>query len=167
MLIEMKVFSLTIDPYTNAPIVILKDSEEKTTLPIWIGILEASAIAMELEKIQFSRPMTHDLLKEFLIRMECTVERIEVVDLKDNVYYAEIHVANKDTTFKIDSRPSDAIAMALRTLSPIFVDSKVIEKSKKIELRPDVSRADREKDSKKLNEMLEDLSPDAFGKYKM
>jgi bifunctional DNase/RNase len=161
----MKVFSLTIDPYTNAPIVILKDKDEKTTLPIWIGLLEASAIAMELEKIQFSRPMTHDLLKEFLGRMECTVERIEVVDLKDNVYFAEIHVANKDKSFKIDSRPSDAIALALRTLSPIFVESKVIEQSKKIELRPDGEKTD--KDSKKLNDMLEDLSPDAFGKYKM
>jgi bifunctional DNase/RNase len=165
MLVEMKVFSLTIDPYTNAPIVILKDLDEKSSLPIWIGILEASAIAMEMEKIKFSRPMTHDLLKDILKRMECTIERVEVVDLKDNVYFAEIHVTAKDTTFKIDSRPSDAIALALRTLSPIFVDTRVIEKSRKIDLRPDEAKG--EKDSKKWADLLDELSPEAFSKYKM
>jgi bifunctional DNase/RNase len=166
MLLEMKVFGLTIDPYMNAPIVILKDMKEKYALPIWIGLLEASAIAMELEKIQLSRPMTHDLIKEIFKNMDVNVKRIEVNDLKDNIYYATIHIVTNDSTlFKIDARPSDAIALALRTSSPIFVDTEVLEKSKKIDLRIDEGKT--QMDSKKWAEMLEELSPDAFGKYKM
>jgi bifunctional DNase/RNase len=166
MLLEMKVFGLAIDPLTNAPIVILKDNEEKYALPIWIGLLEASAIAMELEKIQFPRPMTHDLMKEMLNRMEVNVQKIEVGDLKDNVYYATIHIETKDSNcFKIDARPSDAIALALRTRSPIFVHTKVLEKSKKIDLRSEAGQGSL--DSKKWSELLEKLSPEAFGKYKM
>jgi bifunctional DNase/RNase len=166
MLLEMKVFGLTIDPYMNAPIVILKDMKEKYALPIWIGLLEASAIAMELEKIQLSRPMTHDLIKEIFKNMDVNVKRIEVNDLKDNIYYATIHIVTNDSTlFKIDARPSDAIALALRTHSPIFVDTGVLEKSKKIDLRIDEGKT--QMDSKKWAEMLEELSPDAFGKYKM
>jgi bifunctional DNase/RNase len=166
MLLEMKVFGLTIDPYMNAPIVILKDLEEKYALPIWIGLLEASAIAMELEKIQLSRPMTHDLIKEIFKNMDVSVKRIEVNDLKDNVYYATLHIVTSDSTlFKIDARPSDAIALALRTRSPIFVDTRVLDKSKKIDLRTDEGKTGM--DSRKWSEMLEELSPEAFGKYKM
>lgn len=162
----MKVFGLAIDPFTNAPIVILKDLDEKQALPIWIGLLEASAIAMELEKIEFPRPMTHDLIKEMLKQMEVSVQKIEVGDLKDNVYYATIHIKTKASeSFKIDARPSDAIALALRTRSPIFVHPRVLEKSKSIDLQTEAGKGGL--DSKKWAEMLEKLSPEAFGKYKM
>lgn len=161
----MKVSGLTIDPFTNVPIVILKDIEEKNSLPVWIGVLEASAIASELEKIQFSRPMTHDLLKEVLKNIKATVTRIEVVDLKENVYYATIHMATENSSFVLDARPSDAIALALRTRSPIFVDSSVLEKSRSIDMRSEKGKGDEgEKD---FVETLEDLAPGDFGKYKM
>ena len=103
MLLKMKVSGLTIDPFTNVPIVILKDMEEKNTLPVWIGVLEASAIASELEKIQFSRPMTHDLLREILKSLGAAIEKVEIVDLRDNVYYALIQMTTKDGGFTIDS----------------------------------------------------------------
>ncbi len=165
MLLKMKVFGLTIDPFTNVPIVILKDMEEKNVLPVWIGVLEASAIATELEKIQFSRPMTHDLMKEVLKNLNATVKKIEVNDLKDNVYYATIYMSAESGDFTIDARPSDAIAMALRMSSPIFVDTKVLDKSKSIDLRD--SEGKKGKGSKDLLETLEELSPGDFGKYKM
>ncbi len=159
----MKVFGLTIDPFTNVPIVILKDHDEKNALPVWIGVLEASAIASELEKVQFSRPMTHDLLKEILKNLSVTVNKIEVNDLKDNVYYATIHMTGKDgNDFTLDARPSDAIALALRMNSNIFVDSRVLEKSKSIDMR-----GEGKKSGKDFLDSLEDLSPGEFGKYKM
>lgn len=167
MLLEMKVFGLTIDPFTNVPIVILKDLEEKNALPVWIGVLEASAIASELEKVQFSRPMTHDLLKEVLKNVDATVTKIEVNDLKDNVYYATIHMATKTSTFSLDARPSDAIALALRTSSPIYVDTKVLDKSKNIDMRAETDKSKKEKGPGDFIETLEDLSPGDFGKYKM
>ncbi len=165
MLLEMKVFGLTIDPFTNAPIIILKDADEKHALPVWIGVLEASAIAAEIENIQFSRPMTHDLVKEMLNKMDIAVEKIEVNDLRDNVYYARIHLASNENDYSIDARPSDAIALALRMSSPIFVDMKVIDKSKDMTMKdmPDKER----RGSKELLDMLDELSPDEFGKYKM
>ncbi len=165
MLLKMKVFGLTIDPFTNVPIVILKDDGEQHTLPVWIGVLEASAIASELEKVQFSRPMTHDLLKEILKTVSATVKKIEVTDLRDNVYYATIHMEVKDEgMIKLDARPSDAIAIALRANAPIFVDSAVIEKSKSVDLADTEKKG---KGSKDFLETLEDLSPGDFGKYKM
>jgi len=167
MLYEMKVFGLTIDPFTSTPIIILKDMEEKNALPIWIGVLEASAIASELENIQLPRPMTHDLLKSVLIHLQASVKRIEVIDIKDNVYYAVIHLALEEKDYVIDARPSDAIALALKTRAPIFVDEKVLEKSKKIDLRKKVAPEKGKDESKKWLEFLESLSPDDFGKYKM
>ncbi len=164
MYLEMKVFGVTVDPFTNVPIVILKDSDEKNALPVWIGVLEASAIASELEKIHFSRPMTHDLLKEVLKNLDVTVKKIEVNDLKDNVYYAAIHMAGKSGSFILDARPSDAIALALRMGAPIFVDTCVLEKSRSMDLskqgRQDIASAD-------LADTLDDLPPEDFGKYKM
>jgi bifunctional DNase/RNase len=165
MLLEMKVFGLTIDPFTNAPIVILKDLDEKNALPVWIGVLEASAIAAELEKIEFSRPMTHDLIKQIMKTLNIAVEKIEVNDLKDNVYYARIHLVSSGDTFFVDARPSDAIALALRMSSPIFVDSRVLDKSRNIDMRTEHGKKGRS--SKDLLDMLEDLSADDFGKYKM
>ncbi len=169
MLLEMKVFGLTIDPFTSTPIVILKDLDEEKALPIWIGILEASAIASELENIQLPRPMTHDLLRNILDSIEASVERVEVIDLKDNVYYANIHLFVNNRRLIIDARPSDAIALALRTDAPIFVDKKVLDKSKNIDLRQKISQTrEQDKDeSQKWLEFLENLSPEDFGKYKM
>lgn len=160
---EMKVFGLTIDPFTNVPIVILKDADEKNALPVWIGVLEASAIASELEKVHFSRPMTHDLIREVLKNLEVTVTKIEVCDLKDNVYYAIIHMASRAGSFTLDARPSDAIAVALRANAPIFVDSRVIEKSKNIDMRKD----DKKSMDLESPEDLENLSPENYTKYKM
>jgi bifunctional DNase/RNase len=161
----MKVFGITIDPFTNVPIVILKDMDEKNALPVWIGVLEASAIASELEKIQLSRPMTHDLMREVLRNVRATVTKIEVNDLRDNVYYATIHLSSDTGAFTLDARPSDAIALALRTSSPIFVDTKVIDKSNSVDLRGEPAR--KGDGAKGLAGTLEDLQPKDFGKYKM
>jgi len=166
MLIQMKVAGLTIDPITNTPIVILKDLSENKALPIWIGIFEASAIATELEKIGFARPMTHDLLNHVIRGLNVTVSMIEINDLRDNTFFAIIHLLKNGEHVKIDSRPSDAIALALRAEAPIYVDEKVIEKSKSVDLeKKPLNLDDAKKD--KLKELLENLSPEAFGKYKM
>ena len=127
---EMKIFRLVLDPKTSSPIVILKDQSSGALLPIWIGIFEAHAIAMKLEGIEPARPMTHDLLKSAFDSMQAKVDRIEVVDLVDNTYYAKLQVRLGDVTYSIDSRPSDAIALAIRAASPIFVADHVLEQSK-------------------------------------
>ncbi|HLD44268.1 MAG TPA: bifunctional nuclease family protein, partial [bacterium] len=129
-LIKMNVSGLTIDPFTNMPIVILKDEEGTLALPIWIGLIEASAIATEIEKIALSRPMTHDLIKTLLEKLHASVQRIEITDLMDNTFFALIHCQSLNNQFSLDCRPSDAIAVALRTKSDIYVDRKVIEKSR-------------------------------------
>ncbi|MBI4366622.1 MAG: bifunctional nuclease family protein [Deltaproteobacteria bacterium] len=164
MLIQMKVTGLTIDPFTSMPIIILKDMEEKSALPIWIGLIEASAIATELEKIQLSRPMTHDLLKNILDAVMVQVHRVAVTDLADNTFFARIYLQLNGKEIEMDARPSDAIALALRTKAPIFVEKKVIEKSRKIDLTKDT---DDEAKKQKWIEILENLSPEDFGKYKM
>lgn len=169
MEIKMKVLGLAIDPVTSSPIVILKDESGKYSLPIWIGVMEASAIAMELENVKFSRPLTHDLIKNILQELNVSVEKIVVNDLRDNTYFALIHIKMQGKDHKIDSRPSDAIAIALRTGSPIYVDDSVITKSQKLEMSMDVSRGgmSEEEYKKKLAELLEKLNPEDFGKYKM
>jgi uncharacterized protein len=166
MLIKMKVSGLTIDPLTNTPIVILKDMQEKKAIPIWIGLFEASAIATELEKISFSRPMTHDLVTEILRVLEIEVAKIEINDLRNNTFFANIYLLRDGKNLVIDSRPSDAIAIALRTNAPIFVDEKVIEKSRNVDFGSKLSDLDNLKEEK-MKEFLENLSPDDFGKYKM
>ncbi len=164
-LILMKVTGLTIDPFTNMPIIILKDPDERTALPIWIGLIEASSIATELEKIQLARPMTHDLLKSILEQLKVVVEKVEITDLADNTFYANVYLKGESKSFVMDSRPSDAIALALRANAPIYVDPRVMEKSRRI----DLSKAGDEEGTKKQKwaEILENLSPEDFGKYKM
>lgn len=135
MLKEMKVAGITVDPFTNTPIVILKDLEEQEVLPIWIGLLEASSIATALENVQTPRPMTHDLLKNVLDKLDARVVKIEVNDLKDNTYFAMIHLEVENRRLVIDARPSDAIALALRVGATIFVDEQVIKKSAKVDCR--------------------------------
>ena len=133
MVREMKVSGLTMDPQTNTPIVVLKDPTSETSLPIWIGLLEATAIATELEQVQFSRPMTHDLLKNIMSHLGVKVDRVEVCDLRDNTFYAWIYLEVNGKETRIDARPSDALAIALRVNARIYVDEKVIEKSGKLE----------------------------------
>lgn len=164
MLVEMKVTGLTIDPFTSMPIIILKDLEEKNALPIWIGLIEASAIATELEKIQLSRPMTHDLLRDILAAVEVEVTQVAVTDLADNTFYARIYLRHHGRTIEMDARPSDAIAIALRAKAPIFVEKEVVDKSRKIDLSHETAEDSKKQ---KWTEILENLNPEDFGKYKM
>lgn len=165
MLKEMKLSGLVMDPFTDTPVIILKDLKEEEALSIWIGLLEASSIAVELERIDLPRPMTHDLVKNILSNLNITVSRVEVTDLKYNTFYALIHLTMDGKTFKVDARPSDAIAIALRTKAPIYVDEKVIKESKKMTLEGigDVKKTDESTGYKNL---LEKMSPKDF-KYKM
>ncbi len=156
MYVEMKVKFLTFDSTSNGFVVLLMDLANKTGLPIWIGPFEANAIAMKLKKIGSQRPMTHDLIHSILNNLESKVIKIVVNDLKENTYYALIYLNRKGDEIVIDSRPSDAIAIALSVDAPIFVSDQVIEKAKTI---------DMEKDGDQLKEWLENLNPDDF-KYK-
>jgi bifunctional DNase/RNase len=158
MFLEMRVSGIALDPFTNTPIVILKDVTGEKVLPIWIGFMEASAIAMELEKTPRARPLTHDLMKTLLETLKFSITRVDVTDLRNDTFYAEIHLKKGSEEHIVDSRPSDAIAIALRTGSPIFVRDEVFEKSKKLEI-------DEEKE--KLTDFLEKIPTGDFGKYKM
>jgi hypothetical protein len=166
MFVEMKVSGLTIDPLTNTPIVILKDLDGKRAVPIWIGLFEASAIATELEKISFSRPMTHDLLREMVKILDGKVIKIEIIDLKNNTFFALIHLMKNGNVVTIDSRPSDAIALALRVNAPIYIAEQVIEKSRSIDFVKKGEELDKLK-KEELKDFLENLSDEDFGKYKM
>ena len=161
MEIEMTIKGLMIDPITNMPIVILKDKEGTRVLPIWVGIFEANAIALQIENISTPRPMTHDLLKNVLADLEASVEKIVVSELRDNTFYAMIYLRRAGEILAVDSRPSDAIALALRTKSPIFVEETVVENAKGMDLTKDTT------DSERLQKWLESLNPDDLGKYKM
>lgn len=165
MFLEMKVHSVAVDPFSNVPIVMLKDLDENRTLPIWIGTSEANSITAHLETRVSSRPMTHDLIAHILKSSNVKVLRVELTDFKSNVYYASIHLSSNDNVFKVDSRPSDAIAIALRTNAPIMVEEKVIEKSRVITVDRVTDESDL--DSEELLEMLDELSIEDLGKYKM
>ena len=161
MLRPMVISALVMDPETKSPIVILKEIDGERTLPIQIGFLEAQAIASELEGIKFSRPMTHDLLKFFLDRTKVKVDRVEVCDLKDNTYFALIHISYNKKIMAIDARPSDALALSIRVGAPIFMSDNVIKKFKQIELggKPE----DTSENGKKWTESLEKMDPEDFG----
>ncbi|PIE33940.1 hypothetical protein CSA56_09650 [candidate division KSB3 bacterium] len=161
MFVEMSVKGLTLDPLTNMPIVILKDTEDKRVLPIWIGLFEANAIALELERITTPRPMTHDLMRDLIAGMEARVTKIVVNDLKNNTFYAMIHLAINGNHIVVDSRPSDAIALALRSEAPIYVATEVVNKAKSIDMTKETEESDQ------LKEWLENLKPEDFGKYQM
>jgi bifunctional DNase/RNase len=156
MYVEMKVKFLTFDSTSNGFVVLLMDLANKTGLPIWIGPFEANAIAMKLKKIGPQRPMTHDLIHAILNTLESQVMKIVVNDLKENTYYALIHLIRGGKEIIIDSRPSDAIAIALAVNAPIFVSEHVIEKARTIDL---------EKDGDQLKDWLDNLNPEDF-KYK-
>jgi uncharacterized protein len=166
--IEMRVGGLTLDPVTKTPIVILKDTDNKLNLPIWIGLMEATAMATELEGIKMARPMTHDLLRTVVDTLGGVVEAIEVTDLRDSTYYAVIYLEIGGRRVSVDARPSDAISLALRAKSPIFVAKKVLEASSTVQQKVEepqehnLSNVARDK----WAEILEKMSPDDF-KYKM
>jgi bifunctional DNase/RNase len=161
MQIAMTIKGLMVDPVTNMPIIILRDETGGRVLPIWVGIFEANAIALQIENITTPRPMTHDLLRNVIRDMNGTVQKIVVCDLKDNTFYALIYVAIGEDVTAIDARPSDAIALALRASAPIFVEESVIDNAKTVDVGTE--RADAER----LQKWLEGLDPDELGKYKM
>jgi len=161
MEIEMKIRGLMMDPVTNMPIVILKDVNGNAILPIWVGVYEANAIALEIEKVQTPRPMTHDLIKNVLLGLNATVKKVVVTDLRDDTFYALIWLDRNGSSITIDSRPSDALALALRTDAPIFVEEDVLKSSK-------IASAVSEKvGSEELRRWLENLGEEDLGKYKM
>jgi uncharacterized protein len=161
MQIEMVIKGLMIDPITNMPIVILRDKEGQRVLPIWVGAFEANAIALQIENVDTPRPMTHDLLRNVIHDLKAAVEKIVVSDLKENTFYALIHLVVNGEPVAIDSRPSDAIALALRTSAPIYVEEHVIDHAKTVDLTPEKAGSER------LQKWLENLDPDDLGKYKM
>ncbi len=160
-MVKMEIKGLLMDPVSNMPVVILRDANDGVFLPIWVGIFEANAIALEMEKITTPRPMTHDLLKNLLEELQTRVERVVINELKDNTFFARIHLTRGDRSWSVDSRPSDAIALALSTRSDIFVEEEVLERSKS--LRVEGSETDPER----LKKWLEEVNPEDLGKYKM
>ena len=161
--IEFKIKGLMMDPLTNSPIVVLQDTSSDTLLPIWVGIFEANAIALQIEKVDTPRPMTHDLMKGLLNHLNAQVTKIVVTELKDNTFYALIFLNVGGKTITVDSRPSDAIALALRTESPIYVTDEVLAKSS-----TNTSLAPSDRSSPEdIKQWLENLNPEDLGKYKM
>jgi bifunctional DNase/RNase len=164
-LVAMSIKGLMLDPMSNSPIVVLKDDEEKFFLPIWVGIFEANAIALQLENITTPRPMTHDLLRNMIAELDARVTRVVIHDLRDATFFAQIRLminrGGSDTVLEIDARPSDAIALALRTEAPIYVAQSVLEQAQTI--TPEEGEESEEKSKK----WFENLSPEDLGKYKM
>jgi hypothetical protein len=161
MQVEMTIKGLMVDPVTHMPIIILRDLDGLRVLPIWVGIFEANAIALQMENISTPRPMTHDLLRNVIEALGGAVTKIVIADLRDNTFYALIQVDAPSGPIAIDARPSDAIALALRTQAPIFVEESVIDGAKGIDFGTD------RPDSERLQKWLESLDPEELGKYKM
>jgi len=161
MLIEMMIKGLMVDPITNTPIVILKDKDGDRVLPIWVGVFEANAIALQIENVSTPRPMTHDLLRNIITDLDGRVDRIVVSDLKDNTFFALIHLTVKGEGIAVDARPSDAIALALRTRAPILVEESVIDNAKTVDF------GSERLDDNKVQKWLESLDPAELPKYKM
>jgi len=159
--VRMEIKGLMLDPTSNVPIVILRDAASQLLLPIWIGVFEANAIALRLEGVETPRPMTHDLLRSTLEQLGATVREIVICDLKESTFFALIHVAVRDQELAIDSRPSDAIALALRSDAPIYALRHVLEKARAIDLAGDPS------DEERLKKWLEEIGPEDLGKYTM
>lgn len=161
MEIEMKIKGLMLDPLSNMPIIVLVDTKGERALPIWVGFFEANAIALQIENISTPRPMTHDLIKNILYALNAKVKKIVINDLQDNTFYALIYAEVNGRKYIFDSRPSDAIALALRLRTPIYVVEKVISKAKSIEINKDAV------DQESLQKWLESLNPEDLGKYKV
>ncbi|MDY6905625.1 MAG: bifunctional nuclease family protein [Thermodesulfobacteriota bacterium] len=164
MLHKVDILGLTLDQDSKTPILVLKTVDTEETIPIWIGLLEATSIASALQNVNFDRPMTHDLFKNFIQQVDVDLERIEVCDLKENTFFARIHFVSGNHTFSMDARPSDAIALSVRFNAPVFVDKSVIQaltRDKTYEMEDD------SEEGKKWAEYLAKLSPDDFGKYEV
>jgi len=161
MLIEMSIKGLMVDPMAGTPIVILKDKQGERVLPIWVGVPEANAIALQIENVSTPRPMTHDLLRNIIADLDGQVDRVVVSDLRDNTYFAVIHLTVRGERVAVDARPSDAIALALRTRSPILVEEAVIESARTSDFSSEPA------DNERLQKWLESLDPEELGKYKM
>jgi bifunctional DNase/RNase len=161
MELEVKIRGLMMDPATNMPVVVLKETQGVGVLPIWVGIYEANAIALEIEKVQTARPMTHDLLKNVLTGLNVHVQKVVVSELKDDTFYALIWMERDGETMSLDSRPSDALALALRLDCPIFVEDEVLKTAKTSSIAADKSS------SEDLRKMLDNLNDEDFGRYKM
>jgi uncharacterized protein len=159
MEVEMKIRGLMLDPVTNTPIVILKDSGD-TVLPIWVGVYEANAIALEIEKVATPRPMTHDLIKNVLAGLDAHVHKVVVTELKEDTFYAVIWMEREGRIISVDSRPSDALALALRVDCPIFVEDEVLKTSKK-------AASSAETSSEEMRKFLENLGDEDLGRWKM
>ena len=163
MWLEMKVKGLALEPLSNMPVIILRDEEEKRSLPIWVGLFEANAIALELEKISTPRPMTHDLIKKILESLDARVQKIVVNDVRDNTFYAVIHLRLGSADITVDSRPSDAIALALRVGAPIFVEEEVVDKARTVEVAKETEiGTGKGDDPAKIKKWLESLKPGDF-----
>ena len=161
MQIEMTVKGLMLDPITNMPIILLRDKDGERVLPIWVGGFEANAIAIQMENITTPRPMTHDLLRNVIHDLKAEIRKIVVSDLKENTFYALIHLEVNGEPLAIDSRPSDAIALALRARAPIYVEDRVMDNAKTVDF------ASEKGDNERLQKWLESLDPEEMGKYKM
>jgi uncharacterized protein len=161
MEIEMKVKGLVVDPISKMPIVVLENPRNEQILPIWIGVFEANAIALTIENVPTPRPMTHDLLKSFLEKLDIAIEKIVVNDVRNNTFYAMIHCLREGRPLVVDSRPSDAIALALRMSSPIYVEEEVVRKANGLKFDEGGESSER------LLKWLETLGPEDFGRYKM
>ena len=161
MLVEMTIKGLMVDPVTNVPIILLRDADGQKVLPIWVGIFEANAIALQIENVTPPRPMTHDLLRNVITDLKAHVEKVVVCDLKENTFYALIYLEDNGSSVAVDARPSDAIALALRARCPIFVEDFVIEGAENRDPTADKPDMDR------LQKWLESLDPNELGKYKM
>jgi bifunctional DNase/RNase len=162
MEVEMKIRGLMMDPVTNMPIVVLKDVGGNSILPIWVGIYEANAIALEIEKVSTPRPMTHDLIKTLLLGLGTGMRKVVVSELKDDTFYAVIWLEKEGELISVDSRPSDALALALRLDCPIFVDDAVLKNSK---MSSAVS--DKVNNNEELRRWLDGLGDEDLGRYKM
>jgi uncharacterized protein len=160
-LVPMSIKGLMLDPVSNSPIVVLKDEEEKFFLPIWVGIFEANAIALQLENVTTPRPMTHDLLRNMIAELDARVIRVVINDLRDSTFFAQIRVITGERTLELDARPSDAIALALRTAAPIFVEQAVLDQAQTI-----TPGGDDDQDEK-VKKLFEQLDAEDLGKYKM
>jgi bifunctional DNase/RNase len=160
MLVEMSIKGLMMDPVTNVPIVLLRDTDNQRVLPIWVGPMEANAIALQIENAAPPRPMTHDLLRNLLEQLGATLSRVIIADLRDSTFYAYLELNRGGEVLFLDARPSDALALSLRTKSPIFVNATVLDQARSVEVSSD--QADRER----LQRWLESLDPDDLG-YKM
>jgi bifunctional DNase/RNase len=161
MLIAMTIKGLMVDPVTNTPIVLLAEDGGDRVLPIWVGVFEANAIALQIENVSSPRPMTHDLMRELLLALDGTLERVVISDLRESTFFATLHVSANGKTTIIDARPSDAIALALRARASIFVTDEVIEQARQSDITPKVADQDR------IQKWLENIDPDELGKWKM